>query len=134
LYSVAVIYVLFWSNCIISRRYLFSFCDIYSLSAIWYFVFRCFCVLFFSLLIMAIETDDSIQSVSVRLDENNYSYWSYVIKNFFKGKKMWGYVSGTYMIPKNTKERDAILIDIWEANNTKIITWINNSIKHFIGT
>jgi hypothetical protein len=28
--------------------------------------------------------------VSVRLDGKNYSYWSYVMRNFLKGKKMWG--------------------------------------------
>jgi len=54
--------------------------------------------------------------------------------NFLKGKKMWGYVSGTYVIPKNTEERVVVLIDTWEANNAKIITWINNSIEHSIGT
>jgi hypothetical protein len=47
---------------------------------------------------------------------------------------MWGYVSGTYMIPKNIEEGDAVLIDTWEANNAKIITWINNSVEHSIGT
>jgi hypothetical protein len=26
--------------------------------------------------------------VSVRLDGKNYSYWSYVMRNFLKGKKM----------------------------------------------
>jgi hypothetical protein len=70
----------------------------------------------------------------VRLDEKNYSYWSYVMKNFLKGKKMWGYISGTYVAPKNTKERDVALIDAREANNAKIITWINNSVEHSIGT
>jgi hypothetical protein len=30
---------------ILSRRYLFSFCNLCSVSAIWYFVFRCFCIL-----------------------------------------------------------------------------------------
>jgi len=49
--------------------------------------------------------------VSVRLDGKNYSYWSYVMRNFLKGKKMWRYVSGTYMIPKNTEEGDVVLID-----------------------
>jgi hypothetical protein len=48
---------------------------------------------------MATERDDSLQSVSVRLDGKNYSYWSYVMINFLKGKMMWEYVSGTYMIP-----------------------------------
>jgi len=47
---------------------------------------------------------------------------------------MWGYVSGAYMIPKNIEEGDVVLIDTWEANNAKIITWINNSVEHSIGT
>ena len=47
---------------------------------------------------------------------------------------MWEYVSGTYVIPKNTKEGDVALIDAQEANNTKIITWINNFVEHSIGT
>jgi hypothetical protein len=83
---------------------------------------------------MATKKDDSLQSVSVRLDGKNYSYWSYAMRNFLKGKKMWGYVSRTYVIPKNTEEGVVVLIDTWEANNTKIITWINNSVEHSIGT
>jgi hypothetical protein len=85
-------------------------------------------------LIIATERDDLLQSVSVRLDGKNYWYWSYVMRDFFNGKKMWGYVSGTYVIPKNTEEGDVALIDTWEANNAKIITWINNSVEHYIGT
>jgi hypothetical protein len=83
---------------------------------------------------MATERDDSLQSVSVRLDEKNYSYWSYVMKNFLKGKKIRGYVSRTYVIPKNTKEGDVVMIYTWKTNNAKIITWINNSVEHSIGT
>jgi hypothetical protein len=83
---------------------------------------------------MATERDESLQSVSVRLDGKNYSYWSYVMRNFLKGKKRWGYASGTYMIPKNIEEGDAVLIDTWEANNAKIITWIKNSVEYSIGT
>jgi len=56
------------------------------------------------------------------------------MRNFLKGKKMWGYVSGTYVIPKNTEEEDVVLIETWEANNAKIITWIHNSVEHSIGT
>ena len=37
------------------------------------------------------------------------------------------------MIPKNTEEGDVFLIDTWEANNAKIITWINNFVEHSIG-
>ena len=47
---------------------------------------------------------------------------------------MWRYVSGTYVVPKNTEEGDTASIDVWEANDANIITWINNSIEHFIGT
>jgi len=71
---------------------------------------------------MATERDDSLQSVSVRLDEKNYSYWSYVMQKKIKDKKMWGYVSGTYVVPKNTEEGDVVLINAWKANNAKIIT------------
>jgi hypothetical protein len=60
---------------------------------------------------MATERDDLLQFVSVRFDGKNYWYWSYVMRIFFKGKRMWGYVTGTYVIPKNTKEGDVVLID-----------------------
>ncbi|XP_031263267.1 uncharacterized protein LOC116121448 [Pistacia vera] len=83
---------------------------------------------------MATERDDSLQSVSVRLDDKNYFCWSYVMRNFLKVKKMWGYVSGTSVKLRNTDECYAALIDAWEANNAKIITWINNSVEHSIGT
>jgi len=83
---------------------------------------------------MSIKRDDSLQSIGLRLDGKNYPYWSYVMRNFLKGKKLWGYVSGTYVIPKNTEEGDVTLINTWEANNAKIITWINNFIEHSIST
>jgi len=44
------------------------------------------------------------------------------MRNFLKGEKIWGYVSGTYVVPKNTEEGDIASIDAWEANNAKIIT------------
>ena len=47
---------------------------------------------------------------------------------------MWGYVSGTYMVPKHTKKEDAALIDAWEVNDAKIITWINNFVEHSINS
>jgi hypothetical protein len=61
---------------------------------------------------MVTERDDSLQSVSVRLDGKNYSYWSYVMRNFLKGKKIRGYVNGTYVVPKNSEEGDACCFDI----------------------
>jgi hypothetical protein len=85
-------------------------------------------------LIIATERDDSLQSMSVRLDGKNYSYWSYVMQNFLKGKKIWGYINETYVVPKKTEERNVALIDAWEANNANIITWNNNSVEHSIST
>ncbi|XP_048229095.1 uncharacterized protein LOC107260911 [Ricinus communis] len=79
---------------------------------------------------MAEARDDSLQAVSVQLDGKNYAYWSYVIKNFLKGKQKWGYISGAYIKPQD----DVALLDKWEVDNSKIITWINNSVKHSIGT
>jgi len=38
------------------------------------------------------------------------------------------------VVPKNIEEGDAALIDAREANNANIITWINNSVEHSIGT
>lgn len=37
------------------------------------------------------------------------------------------------MIPRNIDKGYAALIEAWEANNAKIITWINNSVKHSLG-
>ena len=42
---------------------------------------------------MAIERDDSVQFMSVRFDGKNFLYLSYVMRNFFKGKKMCGDMS-----------------------------------------
>ena len=83
---------------------------------------------------MATKSDDSLQYVSVRLDRKNYSYWSYVMRNFLKGKKLWGYVSGTCVKPKITNENYGAKLDTWEAKNAKIITWINNFVEHSMYT
>src|SRR5581483_12044726 len=79
--------------------------------------------------------DDSLQSISTQLDGKNYSYWSYVMKNFLRGKNMWGYVSGTSLKPTDDKAANYLsLVDSWETDNSKVITWINNSVVQSIGT
>lgn len=56
------------------------------------------------------------------------------MRNFLKMKQMWGYVSGVLRKPTNDKDEKYIdMLDSWEANNLKILTWINNSIQHSIG-
>ena len=71
--------------------------------------------------------------MSVRLDGKNYSYCNYVMINFLKGKKLWGYVIETCAKPKSTNEDYATGLDTWEVNNSKIINWINNSVEYSIG-
>ena len=56
------------------------------------------------------------------------------MRNFLKGKNLWGYVTGTCVKPKITNKDYVVDIDTWEENNAKMITWIKNSIQHSIGT
>ncbi|KAJ9544353.1 hypothetical protein OSB04_024060 [Centaurea solstitialis] len=73
--------------------------------------------------------DDSLQSISTQLDGKNYSYWSYVMKKKLRGKNMWGYVTGTSSKPTDEKATNYLsLVDSWETDNSKVITWINNSV------
>ncbi|KAJ9553465.1 hypothetical protein OSB04_017510 [Centaurea solstitialis] len=79
--------------------------------------------------------DDSLQSISTQLDGKNYSYWSYVMKFFLRGKNMWGYVTGTSSKSTDEKATNYLsLVDSWETDNSKVITWINNSVVQSIGT
>ncbi|KAG6475385.1 hypothetical protein ZIOFF_064603 [Zingiber officinale] len=83
---------------------------------------------------MSGRTEDSLQSISVRLDGKNYSYWGYVMKKILRGKSMWGYISGVRVQPTDINADDyAKSLDIWETDNAKIITLINNSVSHSIG-
>ena len=78
---------------------------------------------------MVVRKDDSLQSISVQLDGKNYTYWSYVMKKFLRGKSMWGYVTGVKKMPTDNKlDNYAVLLETWEVCNSKIIIWINNSV------
>ncbi|KAL5704255.1 hypothetical protein ACHQM5_022705 [Ranunculus cassubicifolius] len=82
---------------------------------------------------MAAERESS-NPISVKLNGSNYSYWSYLMRNFLKGKKLWGYVSGILTQPTNDRDpKYAELFDIWDVNNAKIITWINLAVETSIG-
>ena len=56
------------------------------------------------------------------------------MRNFNKGKKSWGYVTGTCVKPKSKSKDYVVDIDTLEVKNAKIITLINNSVEHSIGT
>ena len=48
-------------------------------------------------------------------------------------KNLWGYVIGTCVKPKSINENYVAELDTSEANNSKIITLINNYVEHSIG-
>jgi len=50
---------------------------------------------------------------------------------FYKGKH---YLNLSMIVDEKYWGEDVVLIDTLEANNAKIITWINNSVEHSIGT
>jgi len=81
------------------------------------------------------EKDDSLQSINVRLNGENYSYWSYIMKFFLKGKSMCNYVDGTSVKPTDKKDEAKYSkeLETWDVSNSKILTWINNSISQSIG-
>ena len=56
------------------------------------------------------------------------------MKNFLKGKNMWGYVIDTLHKSMNKKDEKYIeQLDVWKVSNLKIITWINNFVDNSIG-
>ena len=57
------------------------------------------------------EIDDSFQFINMRLNGKNYLYWSDVMTNFLKSKKM-SYIIGTSYKYKNKEdEKYAKLLD-----------------------
>ena len=53
-----------------------------------------------------------------------------------RGKSLWNYVCDKYTTtkPEDAKTAESkTAIEVWEVNNSKIITWINNSVTHYIG-
>lgn len=70
---------------------------------------------------MTIEKNDSLQFISVRLNNKNYSFWSTVMKNFLKGKNCGDYVSETIVKSKSTANDFVPELDAWESNNEKFL-------------
>lgn len=76
-----------------------------SCGILWQFVGCCILIFFihscaFADFMMAPKMDDLLQSISVRLNDKNYTHWNTMIKNFLKGKRLWDYVSKTVVKPE----------------------------------
>lgn len=50
--------------------------------------------------------------------------------NFLKEKRLSSYVSGNVVKPNNTIDNYVTELDTRESNNTKILTWIHNSLSN----
>lgn len=47
---------------------------------------------------------------------------------------MWNYVTGVLRKPMNDIDENYIaMLDAWEVNNSKILTWTINFVEHSIG-
>ena len=51
-------------------------------------------------------SDNKLHVISIRLNGNNYYYWSYVMEKFIVDKGMWEHVVGITLPPKGTKKDD----------------------------
>ncbi|KAL4189223.1 hypothetical protein AMTRI_Chr08g205950 [Amborella trichopoda] len=58
----------------------------------------------------------------------NYCLWSFQIKRFLMGWKLWGYLDGSVLQLKDENERSD-----WLAINSFIVIWIMNSVEPTIG-
>ncbi|CAJ2664176.1 unnamed protein product [Trifolium pratense] len=59
-----------------------------------------------------------------RLDGTNYPEWSLNAQNKIRGRKRWGYVSGTKAAPKDEKSDE---YETWEDENCLVKSWLLDS-------
>ncbi|KAL4191163.1 hypothetical protein AMTRI_Chr07g79340 [Amborella trichopoda] len=62
---------------------------------------------------MESKTNTESAIISVRLDGKNYCLWSFQMRHFLMGWKLWGYINGSV--------------------SYSIVTWIMNSVEPKIG-
>ncbi|OMO58863.1 Zinc finger, CCHC-type [Corchorus capsularis] len=70
------------------------------------------------------------QPITIKLDGTNYNHWSYLMRNFLKGKGLWKYVTGDKKCPRPQDGLENFVSEYeeWEINNSKILTWIANCV------
>ncbi|XP_043720977.1 proline-, glutamic acid- and leucine-rich protein 1-like [Telopea speciosissima] len=75
-----------------------------------------------------VALDDKNQTISIRLNGNNYSYWSFIMENFLLGRGRLGYGTGSTEKPSDSK-KDTYDAEIskWEMKNTKIMYYNTNN-------
>lgn len=66
---------------------------------------------------------DKIDVIPVKFNGTNYVGWSFHLQHFVEGKGLVEFLHGTTTEPKDAEERHT-----WSQNNSKVVTWILNSI------
>ena len=71
---------------------------------------------------------EKVDIIPIKLDGTNYMSWSFHLKNFVTGQGLIGYLDGTTPAVTATDDSGAKTLATWNQNNTKVVTWILNSV------
>lgn len=63
----------------------------------------------------------------IKFNGKNYLSWSFHLHHYMDGQGLGGYLDGTTSAPVDDK--DAKATTTWTQNNSKVVTWILNSIE-----
>ncbi|KAG2681682.1 hypothetical protein I3760_11G155800 [Carya illinoinensis] len=78
--------------------------------------------------------DDIVRLIDNILDGSNYNMWAQNMEIFLKGRKLWRYVSGDILAPKQKADKSVDVfvgrLEGWHSIHYKILSWfINTSIS-----
>ena len=66
--------------------------------------------------------------IPIKFNGHNYMSWSFHLKNFVEGEGLFVYFDGTITKPSTPSTTDSKALATWSKENTKVITWMLNSI------
>ncbi|KAG9447199.1 hypothetical protein H6P81_013327 [Aristolochia fimbriata] len=73
---------------------------------------------------------ESVQVVPIKLDNSNYVHWASFMRNFFKGRNLWKYVTGDCKKPIVTSDTSSTkALEDWEINNSRAIALLASAVS-----
>ena len=84
------------------------------------------CALSFTLL--KLLTMEKYDVIPMKFNGNNYTAWSFHLKNFVEGQGLFGYLNASITKPTATSSTNTNALSAWSKDSAKVITWILNSI------
>ncbi|XP_072058111.1 uncharacterized protein [Arachis hypogaea] len=74
------------------------------------------------------EKPEVFQPIPVILNGSDYTHWVEAMREFFKGRKLWRYVTNGTSKSKEDVEKDfAEKLEDWDSKTHQIITWFCNT-------